>query len=204
MLRPELTATLLRFWIGAAGSLAAGWLVFRSAVFRPDHAAFQCITIGALTAGILALQRAGRPLHALALAVGFALFQLGLVEAEGWVVASSGVVMGLGIFVVALIFDLLAREGVLFGKFLILGPLLGGVYLAATPLAQFHGLTGTGAVRTLMQFVLIGVVIGDGAGLGVELVDLVVRAAERAGPRSARKPSPTGAGGAGREEESGT
>jgi len=200
MLRPELTATLLRFWIGAAGSFAAGWLVFGSAVFRPGHVAFQCITIGALTAGIVALQRSGRPLHALALAVGFGLFQLGLVETEGWIVASSGVVMGLGIFLVALIFDLLAREGVVLGKFLLLGPLLGGVYLAATPLAQFHSLTGPDAVRTLMQFALVGVVIGDGAGLGVELVDLVALAAGRARSRHARPPSANESSATGREE----
>jgi len=48
------------------------------------------------------------------------------------------------------------------------------------------------------------VVIGDGAGLGVELVDLVVNAAERAGSQRARRPAPTGSGGARGEEESGT
>jgi hypothetical protein len=67
----------------------------------------------------------------------------------------------------------------MFGKFLILGPLIGGLYLALTPLVEFHALTSSSVMWILLEHVLLGVVIGDGAGLGVEVAELLGMAQEK-------------------------
>jgi len=177
-----LSTTLLRFGLGLGVGLTIAYLVYREAIFDPQSPVFQCVTVGALIAGLLALLRTDRPRHALALAAGFALLRLGFVQSEGWMVAGAGVLQTGGVYLVALIFDLLARRGILFGKFLVLGPLLGGVYLATTPLAVFDRVTGAGLLPTLMRFVFLGLLIGDSVGFGVEVADLLVfaRAVKRA------------------------
>lgn len=171
-----LVAILERFLLGLVGAFSAGLLVFRWRIFDPVDPAFSCITVGALAAGVLALLRSCRPLQAVGLAAAFALFRLGLVEAVGWVPACAGIVLAAGILVVGLIFDMLARRGVRFGKFLIVGPLIGGLYLAAAPLLEFHTLTSVGAARTLLQYTFLGVVLGDGVGLGAEIGDFLAAA----------------------------
>lgn len=173
------TGLMLRFWMGAAGVLAAGLLVFRSRLFQLGDPAFQCLTVGLLAAGVLALIRGERPLQALTLAAAFGLFRLGLIEQIGWVAAVSGFVLGAGVFVSAMIFDLLVHHGLRFGKFLILGPLLGGVFLAAAPMAEFQFLAPVGSPRTLMTYIFIGIVVGNGTGLGVEAADAIHAALER-------------------------
>ena len=50
--------------------------------------------------------------------------------------------------------------------------MLGGLFVALTPMVEFHTLTSNGASRMLMLQVLIGLLIGDGVGLGVELAEL--------------------------------
>jgi hypothetical protein len=156
-----------------AGSLMAGLLIFRSAIVIPDHPAFQCITVGALTAGVLALVRIRCHGQAVVLMIAFALLRLGLVQSRGWLVALSGLLLAAGIYLTSLIFDLLGRKGLIFGKFLILGPLVGGLYLALTPMTEFSTLTSNGVMYVLMEHVLLGVVIGDGVGLGVEVAELL-------------------------------
>ena len=74
---------------------------------------------------------------------------------------------------VALIFDRLAERNYRFGKFLLVGPLLGGVYLAATPVAGLGAHGPQAVLRSLLLNTLLGIVIGDGVGLGVELADLL-------------------------------
>jgi hypothetical protein len=148
-----------------------GLLAFGRTVFDPAETAFYCVTVGTLAAGVFALVRVSRSGQALALVLFFALLQRLL---GGWQEAATGAVIGLGTLVVARIFDLLARHGFFFGKFLIAGPLLGGIFLAAAPIAEFHTLTSTGAVRTLMFYTYVGVLIGDGVGLGVEIADIGV------------------------------
>lgn len=175
-----LVTVLERFLLGLLGAFSAGILVFRLRTFDPADPAFSCITVGALAAGVLALLRSGRPLQAVGLAAAFALFRLGLVEAVGWVPACAGLVLGAGILVVGLIFDMLARRGIRFGKFLVVGPLIGGLYLAAAPLLEFHTMTSVGAVRTLLQYTFLGVVMGDGVGLGVEVADLLAASQAKA------------------------
>ena len=173
------TGLMLRFWMGAAGVLTAGLLAFRSRLFSIGDPAFQCLTVGLLVAAVLALIRGRRPLQALALAGAFGLFRLGLIEQIGWVAAVSGFALGAGVFVSATIFDLLVHHGLRFGKFLILGPLLGGVFLAVAPLAEFQVLASVGSMRALMTYIFIGIVIGNGTGLGVEVADAIHAALER-------------------------
>ena len=88
--------------------------------------------------------------------------------------------LGAGVFVSATIFDLLARHGLRFGKFLILGPLLGGLFLAVAPLAEFQFLAPVGAMRMLLLYTFIGIVVGNGSGLGVEAADAIHAALTRA------------------------
>ena len=156
-----------RFVLGAAGALGAGYLVF-----DPSQSPFQCITLGALVAGALALVRTSRATQALVLCAAYVLLRLGLVDSVGWGVGVAGVILGAGVFLIALIYQLLHESGLIFGKFLIVGPLLGGIFLVAAPFAEFQSLTQYNALRTLLLEGFVGMVIGEGAGFGVELVDL--------------------------------
>ena len=133
---------------------------------------FQCLTASALLAGILALLRSDRQTQAGALAVAFALLRLGFAQSEGWTVAIAGVMHTGGVYLIALIFDLLARRGILFGKFLVVGPLLGGLYLATMPLAGFFTVSGSQLMPHLMRHVFIGLLVGDAVGIGVEVADM--------------------------------
>lgn len=167
-----ISRVLVRFGLGLAAGLATGFLVFGASVLNPGSTQFQVVSVGAFCAAVLALMRCGRLGPALVLAVAWGLFKLGLVQSAGWAAAASGIVMGCGVFVSALIFDLIARRGIFFGKFLILGPLLAGVFLAYVPLARFHDLTQAAALQIVMQYVFIGLVVGNGVGLGIEVADL--------------------------------
>ena len=181
---------MLRFGFGLSGGLALSFLIFRQAIFIPQSPVFQCLTVSALLAGILALLRSDRLVQAAALAVAIALLRLGFAQSAGWTVAIAGVMHTGGVFLVALIFDLLARRGILFGKFLVVGPLLGGVYLATMPLAVFFKVTGSDLMPYLMRHVFLGLMIGDSVGIGIEVADLLIlartlrqsRAAEPDGP----------------------
>jgi len=169
---------VLRFAAGTLGSFLAGLIAFRDEIFDVGNPAFQCIPMGALGAAILALVRASRPRPALRLVVAFALLQLGATWSAGWFPATAmaawSVAVGLGMWLVASIYDQLAGLGVRLGKFLIVGPLLGGVYFAATPLASFTAGDADGVLRSLWWNGLLGIVIGDGLGAAVELVELFV------------------------------
>ena len=48
-----------------------------------------------------------------------------------------------------------------------------GIGIAVGPLLGMHELTVHDGVRTLFVQLLMGIVIGDGVGLGIELVELV-------------------------------
>jgi len=176
-----LTEALLRFSSGLAGSLLVGLAVFRSAVFRSEHPAFECLTVGALAAGILALARQRQRGAALGLALAYGCLQPlvppGPVRLQA---AASALLFGLGLFLVALIFDLLAQAGWRFGKFLIVGPLAGGVFLALSPLTELAGMNVANASRLMLFRLSLGVLIGEGVALGVELVEWPLEARSRA------------------------
>ena len=78
----------------------------------------------------------------------------------------SGLALGLGLFLVALIFDLLARGGWRFGKFLVAGPLLGGVFLALAPITELATVNVHNAAGMLLFRLALGVLIGEGVGRG--------------------------------------
>lgn len=168
----NLFATILRFAFGLSGGIGLSFLIFRQAIFIPQSPVFQCLTVSVLLAGILALLRSDRPSQAAALAVAIALLRLGFAQSQGWTVVIAGVMHIGGVYLIALIFDLLARRGILFGKFLVVGPLLGGVYLATMPLAAFYTVTGSDVMPYLMRHVFLGLLIGDAVGLGIEVADL--------------------------------
>jgi len=174
-----------RFLLGWSGAVAAGLIVFRGAVFEPGQPAFQFVTVGALSAGMLALIRGARYGAAALLAVVFGLGRYGLAGSVGWLPSISGFLVAAGVYLVAVIFDLLARRGLILGKFLLIGPLIGGLFLALTPITDFNSLTSDDVTRTLLLRFLLGLILGDGAGLGVELAELPAAAAaarRRAGP----------------------
>lgn len=173
---PSLGLILARFWLGTFTGVAGGLLVFGRAAVDPTQTAFYCVSVGTVFAGVLALVRCLRVGQAIALVLFFSVMQRMI---AGWFAAATAVVIGIGAVLVAVIFDMLARKGIHFGKFLIAGPLLGGVFLAAAPIAEFNTLTSTDAVRTLLFYGYIGVLIGDGVGLGVEVADLAARAIDR-------------------------
>ena len=168
---------LLRFAAGAVASVLAGFAFFRADAFDPAGRWFQCVTIGALAAGILALVRTGRYGHGAALAAAFALVHVGYSWTQGWsrALAESGwaIVIGGGVLIACLIFD--ALEGHVFrvGKFATLGPLFSGVFLAAAAVRLLCPAWGEDALRAMLHQILVGLVVGDATGLGVELVELL-------------------------------
>jgi hypothetical protein len=173
----SLTASILRFWAGSLGGILLGWVAFRGAVFNPALPAFQCVTIGSIAALMLTVVRGGRMTHGVALIGAFGLLHVGLYWREGWpqlaTATAAAVFMGFGLFLAAVVFDALARRGVRVLKFLVVGPLLGGIYFAISPLAQWGQMAGTEGYAQLFLNLYLGVIIGDGVGLGVELIELL-------------------------------
>ena len=175
-MRGALPMIALRFGLAYGAVLAIGYVVFRELLFETDAPQFQCVTAGALAAALLALMRSDRPRQAGALAVAIGFLRLGFAYSLGWPMALAGVLQVGGLYLVALIFDLLGRRGILFGKFLVLGPLLAGVFLATTPLAFSLRISGPEILPTMMHYVFLGLLIGDTAGLGIEVADLFIMA----------------------------
>lgn len=163
---------IVRFWSGVAGGVLLGLIVFGQAVFRPDHPAFECVTVGALTAGMLTLARSAHRGQAIALVLGYSGLRIALAPMSRWSVAVSGVLLVLGIFGVALLYDLLARSGPRFGTFIVVGPLLGGVFLALAPITELERMNVLNAASLLTFRLGLGILIGGGVALGVELAEL--------------------------------
>jgi len=184
---PSRSGFLTRLLLGWSGAVAAGLVVFRGAVFAPGDLPFQCVTAGALCAAMLALVRTSRHGVALLLIAVVGLGRYGLAGSTGWLPGTGGFLLAAGAYLVAVIFDLLARGGLALGKFLLVGPLVGGLYLALTPITEFHTLTSDDVTRTLLLRFLLGLILGDGAGLGVELAELPAAAAAAAARRRAEE-----------------
>lgn len=181
------TYVLARFGAGTVFGLGAATLVFRGRLWDPTDPAFQAINSSMLLSALMALVRTSRAGFAAALAAGYAVMRFGFAESSGWMAASSGIVLAAGALLVALIFDWVAREGVLLGKFLLVGPLLGGIYLAVAPMLEFDSLIASESVRTLLYYVFVGLVTGNGVGLGVEAADLALGPGEPQEPRELRE-----------------
>ncbi len=167
---------LVMFTAAMAGAVAGGWVAFRSGIFQPELQSFQVFTTGALMAGILTLTRIGRAAAAVVLGVGWILYQFGGVMNDGFFRMVShtiwSVTLVTGIFIITLIWEFLAQRGFRLGKALLVGPLLGGVYVAAVPVTLLHGVSSSGALRSMLLTLFLGIVIGDGVGIGVEIVEV--------------------------------
>jgi len=174
------TEAMTRFWSGLAGGVLVGLAVFRGQLFRPDHPAFECVTVGALVAGVLTLVRQPRRGQALALVLAYTAIRFAFTPVVRLTAAVSGLLLGLGLFVVALVFDLLARGGWRFGKFLLIGPLVGGVFLALAPITEIQDLNVLNAANLMMFRLALGMLIGEGVALGVELAEWQLERSARA------------------------
>jgi len=187
-LNTSLTAVLLRFWLGLIAGTAAGLLAYRNEVFDPLSPAFKILTIGSTFAGLLALWRSAARGHAVALAAGYALFCLGFVNAYGWLSALSGSAIAAGLVAITIIFDRLAGR-IPLGKFILIGPLVGGLLFAVTPMMEFRHLVPLGTLDAMTGYGRLGLILGGGVAFGVEVSDWVLRPR-----RSAAELDPQGLG----------
>lgn len=178
--RDTLHAVYRLVW-GAAAGILIGFAVFGSRVFDPAQPTSQCVTVSAFLAGVATLVRATKIRHAAVVAAFFAVLQAAQVLPQGWWPAILALlragILSAGVLLVALLYHLLAERGYRFGKFLLVGPLLAGVYMAATAAAAAT-IPGP-AILSLWLNLLLGVVIGDAVGLGLEISELTLG---RAGP----------------------
>jgi hypothetical protein len=168
-----LLGILLRFWLGAAGAVGAGFLAFREAMFQPDTLPFQGLTIGALAAGIVTLVRVRHGGTALAVAVAYGGLATVLSRPPGVRAGIGGLAVGLGVVLSALVFHEVSRAGFRFGKFLVLGSLVGGACLAVAPLIEFQNLALTHAAGRVVSYGVLGIVVGNGVGIGIEIAELL-------------------------------
>jgi len=187
---------------GTTGSVALGIALgallppFGIEVFDPGQPASQCVSIGFITTACLVLFRTGRP----RVAVLIALMLPAFFAASAWprgtgaavASAAAGGALGGALVCLAAAFDALADAGYRFGKFLVAGPLVGGAYLAITPLAALGEPHGGRLIASMVFNTLLGIVIGDGAALGVEAAEAAFGPGRGPGPRdgSALPPGP--------------
>ena len=88
------------------------------------------------------------------------------------------------LFLIAIVYDQLAHRGIKIGKFLLVGPLLGGLYLGLTPLSDFQTMNVLDPSQSWLFNAFLGVVIGDGVGAGFEITELLL------GPVTPAEPAP--------------
>lgn len=175
-----------RFGAGLAGAVLVGLAVFRADVLRPAHPAFEFVTAGALLAAILTLVRQLGPGRALALALALITLKYALAPVIRLGAIVSALLLGLGLFLAALVFDLLACRGWRFGKFVIIGPLVGGVFLALAPITESERMTVLNAAGMMLFRLALGLLIGEGVALGAELAELPFHRPARASPEATR------------------
>lgn len=168
-----LATALVRFWLGTAGAVAAGYVAFRGALFEPGHPAFETLAVGMLVAGILTLVRLSLRGQALALLLAYGALQYAVADGARWAAALAGALLGFGILVVGEVYHELALRRVRIGKFLMVGPLVGGAMMAVAPIGSYRELIPFDTVRPLLLQLFMGIVIGDGVGLGLELAELI-------------------------------
>jgi len=176
-LNVSLTSVLLRFWLGLIGGAAAGFAVYRADIFDPLSPAFRILTLGATSAGILALWRSSARGHATALAAAYALFSLGFVSAYGWVAALSGAVAAIGLIAITAICDRLAG-GVPIGKFFLVSTMFGALLDAATPMIEFRDMIPLGAIDAMAAYGQLGLILGAGVGFGIEASDWILKGSD--------------------------
>lgn len=166
---------------GAVGAAAAGALAFGSTLFQPGRHPFLALTAGILVAGVFAAVRTEKTAGALALVTGWAALHLGASLEIGWpaVVARPGwcMAIGFGACLSAMVFHQLAERGYRFGKFLITGPMMGGIWVASTPIFLLGGGDHERLLAEFLMSAFLGLLVGDGAGFGVETAEWVLQRA---------------------------
>jgi hypothetical protein len=172
----RVNVSLIHFGAGIAGGSAACVLAFRTLDALPSLQASQIIFTGLLLAICLTIVRTINPAVGVVLCVIFALGRLGLLELNGSVQMFSmlftDLVLGLGAMLIAVIFHLLAESGLKLGKFLLVGPLVGGLFVATTMINEFFSPRPGDPLIAILIGVFLGAVVGNGVSLGVELVEL--------------------------------
>ena len=167
---------LFHFGAGIAGGAAACVLAFRTLDSLPSLQASQIIFTGVLLAICLTLVRTIHPALAVVLCCICALGRLGMLELNGsarmFSTLLTDLVFGLGAMLIAVIFHLLAENGLRLGKFLLVGPLVGGLFVATTIISEFFSPQPGDPLIAILIGVFLGAVVGNGVGLGVELVEL--------------------------------
>lgn len=180
----------LRIVSGFAGAAGAGWLALdlfrafglagpaRISVLDPSRPGFQCLSTGLLFAAMLAFVRVGKPAVCLLIAVAASAMQFGIHLTGGfprvltrplWMAVVAAVLV-----LAAFVYDALAKSGYRFGKFLVVGPIVAGVFFFATPLLLLGGSAREPYVAELLLNGFLGLVLGDGAALGVEIAEGVM------------------------------
>ncbi len=177
---------------GAGAGLVAFLLLFRVAGVPGPLPWGHVLLVAIMSSAILALVHAERHETAVLLIVAVAGLQCALAVGArgrpGWtwtdaVLSTAGsVVLGGALFAASVIWDRLASAGIGPSKSLFLGPLIGGACLAVTPLTR-PSASAAEIIPALWMGAFLGMVVGDGVGLGVELADLAdsIAAQRRAG-----------------------
>jgi hypothetical protein len=184
----EIPYALVMFAAAMAGSVGGGWVAFRAGIFRPELPSAQVFTTGALMAGVLCLTRIGKIVPALILSLAWFLYQGGAVmesrDSLSEIAAHLAwcLILVIGVFIITVLWELMMRRGIHLGKCLLAGPLLGGVYLAAAPVTFLGNISPNTVMQSMVLTFFLGIVIGDGVGLGVELVELVRTGMDRRTP----------------------
>lgn len=168
MTSSSIVALLARFWLGTLGGALAGYAAFGRAIVQPDNPSFESAPLAALVAMMLALVRTGRHAESVALGVAYGAVRWTFGGTE---IAIASFLLPLAIYATALVFHEVGRAGVRFGKFLVVGPLVGGAAVAVAPLSMYAQIETFDSFKPLMLQLFLGIVIGDGAGLGVEVAE---------------------------------
>lgn len=197
----ELRSWFARFTFALLGVAAATAVAFFRHLEQLYEQAPQIVAVGLLLAAMLATIRIGWYGRALAIAMLLVPLRLSLTrlpasagEVPTQALASAvapmhalpgsvrelaadlfgGLALGLGLFAIALVYDALARRGWRFGKFLVLGPLLGVLQVAMVPMQQTLEMVPSVSFTQLLTAFYVGVVVGDGAGFGAEVFELTI------------------------------
>jgi hypothetical protein len=172
MRREAVWAAIARFLAGWTGTAAAGLAVTSLTDLFPWA---RCLAVGVLVSAVLSLVRTGMPRQALLVIAGATALQVGAAVSAGPLrAAGSGaatLALGSGVFAAGVVFDRLAVMGLRSWKFLVVGPLMAGMYAAVSPLTLMGDAGALEAFRTLSLNALLGILIGTASGLGIEIAD---------------------------------
>ena len=176
----SLSKILFRFWLGFLSAVGLGSVVYAEQIWDPLSPTFKVLTIGSTLAALLALWRGRAYAQAVVVAAGYALFCLGFTNLSGIIAALSGTVVAIGLVTIVIVYDRLV-ERLRFGKFLLVGPLVAGLFAAVTPMIEFRELIPLASGGAVLAYAELGLLLGVGVSLGTEISDWVLRSRETSG-----------------------